>query len=187
MFLIDGERIAGENGGNIDYSRINLYNVDRIEIVKSESSALYGFQAMGGVISIITRKAKKKFEVSAGIKYTENNQTNFEDNSKDHPQYKYRNNLDKPNLNGNISFGFNLGKFSSNTDLLYKNSDAYQAYDKKGYVKYFPEFDLTVHEDVHDSPTSISGLQDIHISHKMGYRFNDRSRVSTHGSFLQPR
>lgn len=34
LFLIDGERIAGENGGNIDYSRINLYNIDHIEIVK---------------------------------------------------------------------------------------------------------------------------------------------------------
>ena len=58
LFLIDGERIAGENGGNIDYSRINLYNIDHIEIVKGASSALYGSQAMGGVINIITRKAK---------------------------------------------------------------------------------------------------------------------------------
>lgn len=69
LFLIDGERIAGENGGNIDYSRINLYNIDHIEIVKGASSALYGSQAMGGVINIITRKAKKKFEASAGIRY----------------------------------------------------------------------------------------------------------------------
>ena len=45
LFLIDGERIAGENGGNIDYSRINLYNIDHIEIVKGASSALYGSQA----------------------------------------------------------------------------------------------------------------------------------------------
>ena len=183
LFLIDGERIAGENGGNIDYSRINLYNVDRIEIVKGASSALYGSQAMGGVINIITRKAKKKVEVSAGVKYTENNQTNFEDTPKDHPQYNFRNHLDKPNLNGNISLGFNLGKFTSNTDVLYKSTDAYQLYDKKGYDKYFPEYNITVHEDASDSPTSISGLQDINITHKMGYKFTDKFKASVHGSF----
>ena len=83
LFLIDGERIAGENGGNIDYSRINLYNIDHIEIVKGASSALYGSQAMGGVINIITRKAKKKFEASAGIRYAGRNQQNYKDTPKD--------------------------------------------------------------------------------------------------------
>lgn len=183
LFLIDGERIAGENGGNIDYSRINLYNVDRIEIVKGASSALYGSQAMGGVINIITRKAKKKFEVSAGVKYAENNQKNFEENPKDHPQYKFRKNADKPNLNGNFSLGLNLGKFTMNTDVLYKSSDGYQLYDKKGLEKYYPEYDLTVKEEANTSPTSISGYEDIHISHKMGYKFNDKLKVNAHGSY----
>ena len=183
LFLIDGERIAGENGGNIDYSRINLYNVDRIEIVKGASSALYGSQAMGGVINIITRKAKKKFEVSAGVKYAENNQKNFEDNPKDHPQHKFRNNVDKPNLNGNLSLGLNLGKFTMNTDVLYKTADGYQLYDKKGLTKYYPEYNKTIEEAANESPTSISGYEDIHISHKMGYRFNDKLKVNAHGSY----
>ena len=42
LFLIDGERMAGETMDNIDYSRMNLDNVGRIEIVKGASSALYG-------------------------------------------------------------------------------------------------------------------------------------------------
>ncbi len=47
LFLIDGERMAGERGGNIDYQRINLDNIERIEIVQGASSGLYGSQAMG--------------------------------------------------------------------------------------------------------------------------------------------
>ena len=34
LFLVDGERIAGETLDNIDYSRLNLENVQRIEIIK---------------------------------------------------------------------------------------------------------------------------------------------------------
>ena len=183
LILIDGERIAGENGGNIDYERINLYNVDRIEIVKGASSALYGSQAMGGVINIITRKAKKKVEVSGGVKYAEKNQTNFEHTSKQHPQYKYRTHLDKPNLNGNVSLGLNLGKFTMNTDVLYKSADAYELYDKKGYSKHFAQYDTTVVVPRNELPTQISGYEDVNVSHKMGYKFNDRLKVSVHGSY----
>ncbi len=174
LFLVDGERIAGENSGNIDYSRINLTNVERIEIVKGASSALYGSQAMGGVINIITRDAKKKLEVSAGAKYAGLYQRNFEDTPKDHAQYKYRVHLDKPNLNANVSIGTNLGRLTMNTDIIYKSADAYQLYDKSALVKYFPDYDVTVTEEVSDSPTSISGYEDLQASHKMRYKFNDK-------------
>lgn len=183
LFLIDGERIAGENGGNIDYSRINLYNVDRIEIVKGASSALYGSQAMGGVINIITRQAKKKVEVSAGVKYAGRYQQNFKDTPKDHSQYKYRTHLDKPNLNGNLSVGLNLGRFTMNTDVLYKSADAYQLYDKKALEKYFPAYGVTVTEPLSTTPTSISGYEDIQVSHKMGYKVNDKLKLRLHGSY----
>ena len=157
LFLIDGERIAGENGGNIDYSRINLYNVDRIEIVKGASSALYVSQAMGGVINIITKSAKKKVEVNAGVKYTGNYETNFKDVDKSDLSYKYKKHLDKPNLNANLALGLNLGKFTMNTDVLYKSADAYQLYDRVGLTKYFPEYDVTITEEPSESPSHMSG------------------------------
>ena len=55
LFLVDGERMAGETMDNVDYNRLNLSSVDHIEIVKGASSTLYGSQAMGGVINIITK------------------------------------------------------------------------------------------------------------------------------------
>lgn len=183
LFLIDGERIAGENGGNIDYSRINLYNVERIEIVKGAASALYGSQAMGGVINIITRNAKKKVEANAGIKFEGRNQQNFKNLDSDDPLYKYRSHLDKPNLIANATIGLNLGKFTMNTDILYKSRDAYQLYDRVGDKKYYPELDSTVVEPVSTSPTNISGYQDVQVSHKMAYKFNDKLKVGVNGSF----
>jgi outer membrane receptor for ferrienterochelin and colicins len=56
LILIDGERMAGETRGNIDYSRLNAANVERIEVVRGASSSLYGSKAIGGVINIITKK-----------------------------------------------------------------------------------------------------------------------------------
>ena len=56
LFLIDGERIAGETMDNPDYNRLTLEDVERIEVVKGAASSLYGSNAVGGVINIITRK-----------------------------------------------------------------------------------------------------------------------------------
>lgn len=46
--------------------RINLFNVDRIEIASGPASALYGSDAMGGVINIITLTPEKP-EVTVGL------------------------------------------------------------------------------------------------------------------------
>ena len=54
LVLINGRKVAGDTSGNVDFSRINLARVKRIEIVKGAASALYGSDAMAGVINIIT-------------------------------------------------------------------------------------------------------------------------------------
>ena len=60
VFLIDGERLSGESSDhNIDYNRINPDEIERIEVVRGAASTLYDSNAQGGVINIITRKAKR--------------------------------------------------------------------------------------------------------------------------------
>ncbi|MEL1241303.1 TonB-dependent receptor plug domain-containing protein [Flavobacterium flavipallidum] len=58
MVLIDGVPLVGRTSGVLDLSRIAVGNIERIEIVKGASSALYGSEAMGGVINVITKKPK---------------------------------------------------------------------------------------------------------------------------------
>ncbi len=53
--LLNGVPVNGRENGNIDLGQMNLANVDRIEIVKGPMSVLYGTDALGGVINIISK------------------------------------------------------------------------------------------------------------------------------------
>ena len=59
MIMIDGVPLVGRLAGTLDLSRITIGNIKKIEIVKGASSCLYGSEAMGGVINIITEKPNK--------------------------------------------------------------------------------------------------------------------------------
>lgn len=58
--LVNGVPVLGRLNGNIDISQINLSNVERVEIIEGPMSAVYGTDALGGVINIITRNAGKR-------------------------------------------------------------------------------------------------------------------------------
>ena len=60
LILIDGRRLHGDNGGENDLSLIDPHNIEKIEIVKGASSALYGSDAIAGVINIITKKHREQ-------------------------------------------------------------------------------------------------------------------------------
>lgn len=68
LFLIDGERLAGEVSNPYDLDRIPASEIERIEIVKGPMSTLYGADAVGGVINIITKQPTEKFQGSLGLK-----------------------------------------------------------------------------------------------------------------------
>ena len=83
MIMIDGRKLSGDISGNIDLNRININNIERIEIVKGAMSSLYGSDAIGGVINIITKNTTDKTNViiggytSANSEYNINNTLNF--------------------------------------------------------------------------------------------------------------
>lgn len=81
LIMINGHRVANEadasglgNANALD--RINVENVEKIEIVKGPSSALYGSEAMGGVINIITKDSKEA-EVRTGLVNSSNDFNNW--------------------------------------------------------------------------------------------------------------
>ncbi len=59
LILIDGVPLVGRSAGTLDISRFSVGNIKQIEIVKGPSSSLYGSEALGGVINIITDNPKK--------------------------------------------------------------------------------------------------------------------------------
>jgi outer membrane receptor for ferrienterochelin and colicins len=67
LILINGERLTATTGSTVDLTQIGTANIERIEIVKGATSALYGSDAMGGVINVITRAPDHPFSLTAEV------------------------------------------------------------------------------------------------------------------------
>ena len=87
---------------NVIYSLLNVNNIDRIEIVKGSTAVLYGSNAIGSVVNIITKEYSKGYESKIGYRYSNFNTTNIWSKLK-----------------------FNIGNLSSSTNATEKESDGY--------------------------------------------------------------
>lgn len=67
LVLVNGNRLNSFQNGLVDFSLIPLNDIERIEIVHSGSSALYGADALGGVVNILTRQASSSLRLRAEI------------------------------------------------------------------------------------------------------------------------
>jgi len=103
LILVDGKRLHGDVGGENDLGLIDPRNIERIEIVKGASSALYGSDAIAGVINIITKKHNEALMVE--------NTTRFGSN------------FDIRQHNG-VALG--LGKVKSYTNFQLQHTDGWQ-------------------------------------------------------------
>ena len=56
LVLLDGRPVSASTGSTVDLTQIGTADVERIELVKGAVSALYGSDAMGGVVNVITRR-----------------------------------------------------------------------------------------------------------------------------------
>ncbi|MBL4746861.1 MAG: TonB-dependent receptor [Flavobacteriaceae bacterium] len=73
LILIDGLPLIGRTAGTLDLSRITVGNIKQIEIVKGASSSLYGSEALGGVVNIITDSPKEGFNTTLDYSYSTHN------------------------------------------------------------------------------------------------------------------
>ena len=103
LIMIDGKRMHGDVGGENDLSLIDPNNIEKIEIVKGASSALYGSDAIAGVINIITKKHDE------GLLLENTSRVGSYGDLRQH--------------NG---IGFKLGKFQSYTNFQLQHSDGWQ-------------------------------------------------------------
>jgi vitamin B12 transporter len=67
LFLVDGVRIGSATSGSASIENIPLDRIERIEILRGAASALYGPDAVGGVVQIFTREAADGFALSASV------------------------------------------------------------------------------------------------------------------------
>jgi len=170
LFLVDGERMAGETMDNVDYNRLNLDNVGRIEIVKGASSALYGSNAVGGVINIISRENLEPWTANANSRY----------NTFGH---EWRN---------GASFSFNTTRWNSQTSFQHTKIDpvdlpkahsseevAIELMKKAQGLSY----DETVLED--DSNISrLYGQKTYNVKERLTWRLNEQLTLIGRGSYF---
>lgn len=73
LILMNGRRVPahGLNGGVVDINQIPLFAVERIEVLKDGASAIYGTDAVGGVINFITRRSFTGFNAQGFMDVTE--------------------------------------------------------------------------------------------------------------------
>ena len=76
LILLDGQPITGKFNNRVSLDQILTDQISRVEIVKGPSSSLYGSEAMGGVINIITEQNNKAREIRVSSRYG-NTQYNF--------------------------------------------------------------------------------------------------------------
>ena len=146
LFLVDGERLAGETLDNIDYNRLNLDNVARVEIVKGAASSLYGSNAVGGVVNIITKEPSEPWSVNVNTRYCTLGEKV-----------------------GSLSAGFRAGKFSGLTNAQYVQSDSIPLKNDGDYSKIYGSWNYNIKQQLVYRP--FDGLK---LTGKAGYYFRQR-------------
>jgi outer membrane receptor for ferrienterochelin and colicins len=102
LILIDGERLVGERTEKVNLSRLNTADVKQVEIINGASSALYGSNAVGSVINIITGDVNKPLQGDIRLRRAD-----------------YLTLID-------AALGFKIKDFSSKTSFARKDMDRYE-------------------------------------------------------------
>ncbi|MFH1540758.1 MAG: TonB-dependent receptor [Elusimicrobiota bacterium] len=129
LIMIDGRPVNDISGGSSNLSEIPAENIERIEVLRGPASALYGANALGGVVNIITKKAitlKPKTEI--GLNYGSFNTQNYNFNFSAMPGKAniflagsknltngFRENSEYDATNLSAKFGYDFGKYGELT------------------------------------------------------------------------
>lgn len=151
LVLVNGRKLIGDDA----LMRINMANVKRIEILNGSASALYGSDAIGGVINIITDDSKNKIDASSTTKVS------------DHGRFSEAVNLD-----------LNVGKLSSYTSYQRQQSDGWQLHpmtetvNKKGEVKLDPT-----------DKQAFTGYHSNTVNQSFSYSLNHKTTLYAQGAY----
>lgn len=155
LILVNGKRVSGDDRWN----RLSMDNVKRIEVFSGAASALYGSDAIAGVINIITDENKDAVSATSRTKV-----------------------MSHGRMNQDINVDAAKGKFSSFTSYNFRKADNWQ-------INHYQEFTETDKDDndttvlkLNGRPMS-QGFQSHNISEKLEWRFNDHWQMYVSGDY----
>jgi iron complex outermembrane receptor protein len=118
LVLIDGRKLNNTDMANVDLTAVSIQEIERVEIFEGGAGVLFGGQAVGGVINIITRRGEQNLgHVSLGLGSYENRDTSlFYAGTKDEIDYQvsfnktqangYRDGTDVDDKNSSVKLGY---------------------------------------------------------------------------------
>jgi iron complex outermembrane receptor protein len=118
LVLIDGRKLNNTDMANVDLTAVSIQEIERVEIFEGGAGVLFGGQAVGGVINIITRRGEQNLgHVSLGLGSYENRDTSlFYAGTKDEIDYQvsfnktqangYRDGTDVNDKNSSVKLGY---------------------------------------------------------------------------------
>ncbi len=151
LVLVNGRKLIGDDA----LMRINMGNVKRIEILNGSASALYGSDAIGGVVNVITDDSKNKVDVSSTTKVS------------DHGRFSEAVNLD-----------LSVGNLSSYTSYQRQESDGWQLHPMSETVSKQGEIKLTPTDK-----QAFTGFHSNTVNQNLSYSLNHKTTLYAQGSY----
>lgn len=190
LFLVDGERLAGETLDNIDYHRLSVNTLGHVEILNGAASALYGSNAVGAVVNLVSDTPTTPFSLSAGTRFgTYGEQRHHASialarnrlSSTTHLQYTSRHQVDLPSP-GDYQTLFGQHSLNASQRLSYHPLQWLDVSARAAYFFRERESDETLHDRYRDFSAGLSANARIGTNTTLSatYAFDqyDKSRLT---------
>lgn len=155
LIMENGKRVSGDDR----WSRISLDNVKRIEVFSGAASALYGSDAIAGVINIITEEGNDLVEATSRTKV-----------------------MDHGRMNHDVNVDVNVKKFSSFTSYNFRKADNWQVNKYQEFIETDKDGNEQSVIKLNGRPMS-QGFQSHNISEELEWRFNDHWQLYLTGDY----
>lgn len=184
LVMIDGNPVIGRTAGTLDLTRVSVRNVEQIEIVKGPSSALWGSDALAGVVNIITEESPDPFSWGVTTRYGENNTLDLSADlsmnrgSWNHDFFANRNSSGGYRLNP-ASLSQTVPEYENYTLSYQAGLDVTNRLSLSGSLRYFTESQddrssVTIDDEAERLIDSHSGREDLLARSSMTYTPYDR-------------